>query len=65
MTDTSVKLRLEDIRRLAAWADTLGPRNIPIEIKVTQTNIGQTVIAFAETDEGSGVWKDFTDYDSW
>ena len=62
---TSVKLRLEDIKRLAAWADTLGPRNIPVEIKVTPHNVGPIIVAYAETDEGSGVWKDITNYDSW
>ncbi len=65
MTENTVKLRLDDVKRLAAWAEQLGPRNISIEIKVTTTNIGPKIVALAETDEGSGVWKDITDYDSW
>lgn len=65
MQENSVKLRLEDIKRIAAWVETLGPRNIPVEIKVTAHNLGPIIIAYAETDEGSGVWKNITDYDSW
>lgn len=65
MTENTVKLRLDDVKRLVAWAEQLGPRNISIEIKVTTTNIGPKIVALAETDEGEGVWKDITDYDSW
>ena len=62
---TSIKLRLEDIKRLADWTETLGLRNIPVEIRVTPHNVGPIIVAYAETDEGSGVWKDITNYDSW
>jgi len=60
----SVKLRLEDIKRLADWVDTLGPRNVPVEIRVTPHNLGYNVVVYAETDEGSGVWKDITHYEN-
>ena len=61
---TSIKLRLEDIKRLADWTETLGLRNIIVEIRVTPHNLGPVIVAYAETDEGSGVWKDITNYDS-
>jgi hypothetical protein len=60
----SIKLRLEDIKSLATWAEDLGPRNIPVEIKVTPHNLGYSVVVYAETDEGSGVWKDITHYEN-
>jgi hypothetical protein len=61
---TSIKLRIEDIKRLADWTETLGLRNITVEIRVTPHNLGPVIVAYAETDEGSGVWKDITNYDS-
>ena len=61
---TSIKLRLDDIKSLATWAEDLGPRNIPIEIRVTPHNLGYSVFVYAETDEGSGVWKDITHYEN-
>lgn len=65
MTETSIKIRIDDVKRLASWMERLDPRNSPVEIKVSTTPIGSVVTAYVETDEGEGVWKDITDYDKW
>jgi hypothetical protein len=37
----------------------------PLTISVEQTGIGPTIKVFIETKPGEGVYKDFTDYNSW
>lgn len=61
-----VKLTMKEIQTIAQWLKDRGlSDNVTVAIKSEQTGIASTLIALVETKDGEGIWKDFTDYDSW
>jgi hypothetical protein len=62
-----VKLTVNDLRKMIHWIDSEGVENTAVvEIMVSSSSgIGQGIEAKIETGKGQGVWKDFTDYESW
>jgi len=62
----SVKIRVNDLKRLMEWISTLEDKNFEVEITTSHSSgIGLTVEASIEIQEGRGVWADLTDYESW
>ena len=61
-----VKLTMKEMQSIAQWLKDRGlSDNVPVTIKSDQTGIGTTLMVLVETRENEGIWKDFTDYDSW
>jgi hypothetical protein len=61
-----VKFTMKEFQSIAQWLKDRGlSDNVPVSIKSEQTGIGSTLMVLVETKDGEGIWKDFTDYDSW
>ena len=62
-----ITLSIGDVMQIAYWMESYRnpDKDSDITIEVTETGIGRAVKAYIEIDKGSGVWKDFTDYDNW
>lgn len=61
-----VKFTMKEFQTIAQWLKDRGlSDNVTVAIKSEQTGIASTLIALVETKDGEGIWKDFTDYDSW
>jgi hypothetical protein len=66
MSSNSVKLRVADLKKLMEWISTLEDKNFEVEITTSHNSgIGMSIEASVETDEGSGVWIDLSDYENW
>lgn len=62
----AVKLTMKELQLVAQWLKDRGlSDNVSVTIKREQTGIGATLMVMVETKDGEGIWKDFTDYDSW
>ena len=62
----AVKLTMKEFQLVAQWLKDRGlSDNVSVTIKSGQTGIGATLMVMVETKDGEGIWKDFTDYDSW
>lgn len=65
---TKTKLSFKQVMLLANWIeDYRDPDKQPqyVVIEVEHTAIGPAITAYIDTKEGEGVWKDFTDHDTW
>ena len=65
---TTLRLTMKDLMLINYWMEGFrDPNKQPqfVIIEAVETGIGQSVKAYIETDKGQGVWKDFTDYESW
>lgn len=61
-----VRLSIDQLRRILAWAEDKGTGDFDVEIKVSHdSGIGPSVKAAIETSSGEGVYKDFTELDKW
>jgi len=62
-----LKLTVNDLREMVYWIDKVGVENTAVvTITVSSSSgIGPSIEAKIETQQGQGVWKDFTDYESW
>ena len=66
MSSNSDKLRVADLKKLMEWISTLEDKNFEVEITTSHNSgIGMSIEASVETDEGSGVWIDLSDYENW
>ena len=64
----SIRISIGDAMLISHWMETYrNPDKQPqfITIETIDTGVGQAIRAFIETKKGEGVWKDFTDYNSW
>lgn len=67
-SETKIELTFQDIMSIAHWIEGYrDPDKQPqfVTIKHTHTGIGPAIEAYIELKEGEGVWKNFTNYDSW
>jgi hypothetical protein len=55
----------KELYDLYKWIDDMDPKPRLIKIYSTQTGIGQSLRAEIDNGEGEGIYKDFTDYESW
>lgn len=63
-----ITICIDDLRSIVEWYDSLDKApttSFNIKIFANSNGIGPVVRAFVETGNQQGVWKDFTDYDSW
>lgn len=63
-----ITICIDDLRDIVEWYDSLDKTvtsSFNIKIFANSNGIGPVVKAFVETGNQEGVWKDFTDYDSW
>jgi hypothetical protein len=55
----------KELYDLYKWIDAMDPKPHLIKIYSTQTGIGPSLRAEIDNGEGEGIYKDFTDYESW
>lgn len=61
-----MKLTMKEIQNIAQWLKDRGlSDDVKVEIESEPTGIGTSLTVMVETKEGEGIWKDFTDYDTW
>ena len=61
-----MKLTMKEIQTIAQWLKDRGlSDNVTVAIKSEHTSIGTGLMVLVETKDGEGIWKDFTDYDTW
>jgi hypothetical protein len=62
----TMEISVGEIMDLAAWVEKQGlKRSHPVTVEYTQTGIGTALEAKIKLTEDSGIFKDFTDYESW
>lgn len=62
----NVFLNVNDLRSIVEWLDSLKVEYNPnINIILTPTGIADAIEVKVTTKDGEGIWKDFTDYESW
>jgi hypothetical protein len=62
----NLKMSAGELADLAAWVEKQGlKRNHEVHLEQAQTGIGTTLVAKIHLTEDSGIFKDFTDYESW
>jgi len=62
----SIKLRVNDLKKLMVWISTLEDKNYEVEISTSnESGIGLSIEASIEVREGQGIWIDLTDYENW
>lgn len=61
-----IKLSVKQLNQIASWIATrdLADTNT-VEISMIETGIGPWIEAKVELTEGEGIWRDFTDHESW
>ena len=61
-----MKLTMKEIQTIAQWLKDRGlSDDVKVEIESEATGIGTSLTVMVETKDGEGIWKDFTDYDTW
>jgi hypothetical protein len=62
----NLKMSAGELADLAAWVEQQGlKRNHEVRLEQVQTGIGCTLVGKIHLTEDSGIFKDFTDYDTW
>lgn len=66
MQINEITLNAKQLAEIAQWlsAQSVSPR-ADVKIRVTNTGIGPSLMALVEQSEGAGIWRDFTEYDTW
>ena len=68
MNGKKIVVRVNELKRLMEWLDEqkLLDQNSPVTfIQGAETGLGASMEAYVEVTDGSGVWKDLTDYSEW
>ena len=61
-----MKLIMKEFQQIAQWLKDRGlSDNVEVHVKQEPTGIGMALTVMVVTKDGEGIWKDFTDYDSW
>ena len=66
MPKKRIRLTIRDLERLNKWVSHLDPTPFWFELEEGDPNgIGSKVIAYVETGENEGRWKEITDVGEW
>ncbi len=61
-----MKFTMKEFQQIAQWLKDRGlSDNVEVHVKQEHTGIGTALTVMVATKDGEGIWKDFTDYDSW
>lgn len=63
---SELTLTAKQLAEIAQWlsAQSVEAR-AKVTVRITETGIGPSLVALVEISDGSGIWRNFTEYDTW